>query len=492
MELRPQEGPQTKFVDTDCNIVFYGGGGGGGKTWCILFDNLRFVHDPNYFSVFFRKTTTELETNLWPEAVKMYSPFLKHQSGPKKGQWIGKARIRDKQKEIIFPSGAKTKFAFLELDKHADSYYGAELSRVYWDEFQQQSEYAFHVLRSRLRSKAKVKSQMRMTLNPDSAHFCYFWVKPFLDDEGFPVKELSGKIRYFLLVSGDLHSSWDKQELLDKFPNKKPQTYTYIPSTLEDNKILNEMEPEYRDTLDSMPPAKRKQLLLGCWAPSEDEGTLFQRGWLQKITKDKLPKNMTYCRGYDLAFNAPTENNKFPDYTYGILMGKSSDGFYYILGGHRLRESVGARNQLIINQMQKDISIWGDDITAVTAVDPAGGQVAFQEFNKQMIENRIKCKKDVIPNNKSKRVKYEPFSDACQNGLIYICEELFEPEELELLYKENELFDGVSRSTAHRKDDSCDSFGMTFNYLASKKTFKVFQLPTVNTTTKLSDMRSDI
>ena len=101
-----------------------------GKTWAILADNLKYIHDPNYFSAFFRRTTTELETNLWPEAIKMYMPFLQYQSGPNKGKWIGKARIKDKDKTIIFPSGAKSKFAYMEYDKHADAWFGAELSRA--------------------------------------------------------------------------------------------------------------------------------------------------------------------------------------------------------------------------------------------------------------------------------------------------------------------------------------------------------------------------
>lgn len=84
------------------------------NTWGILADNLQFIHDPNYFSVFFRSTTTELETNLWPEAVRMYRPFLEYSSGPLKGKWRDGARIKDKDKVIIFPGGARSKFAYMQ------------------------------------------------------------------------------------------------------------------------------------------------------------------------------------------------------------------------------------------------------------------------------------------------------------------------------------------------------------------------------------------
>lgn len=414
---------------------------------------MQYAHDPNCFSVFFRNTTVELETNLWPEAVKMYKPYLEHSSGPLKGKWKSGAKIKDKAHEIIFPSGSKSKFAYMAIDKDADAYYGSELSRCYWDEFQRFSPYQFDILRSRLRSKANFKSVMRMTLNPDPTHFCYNWVKAFLDDEGYPIKDLSGKTRYYLIVSGELYTAWDKNELLEQFPNKNPLTYTYIPCTLADNKILEEMEPDYRDSLDSMPEAKRKQLLLGCWAKSEDEGTLFQRGWLTKVSKDKIPSDLKYVRAYDLASECPTENNRHPDWTYSVLMGKSTDGFYYLMDATRMRERPGARNQMILDQARKDAQLYGD-VTIITAIDPgAAGKVAFQEFSKQIVEAGYSCKSDPVPNNKSKKTKYTPVSDSTENGLVYVCEELFDPEILEDFYRQNELFDGVTRSSSHRKDD---------------------------------------
>jgi len=42
---------------------------------------------------------------------------LEHQSGPLKGKWITGAKIKDKDKSIVFPSGAKSKFAYMQY-KH--------------------------------------------------------------------------------------------------------------------------------------------------------------------------------------------------------------------------------------------------------------------------------------------------------------------------------------------------------------------------------------
>jgi hypothetical protein len=116
LEFEPSE-VQLKFLEATERIVFLGGGAGGGKTWSILVDNLQGVHDPAYFSVFFRTTTTEIEKGLWPEAKLMYESVIKD----KNGKYIGKSHINEQTKTITFPSGARTSFSYLEYDKHADA-----------------------------------------------------------------------------------------------------------------------------------------------------------------------------------------------------------------------------------------------------------------------------------------------------------------------------------------------------------------------------------
>lgn len=458
---------QRKFLESQERIVFFGGGAGGGKTWSILADNLQGVHDPAYFSAFFRTTTVEIDKGLWPEAKLMYEPILKD----KDGKYMGKAHINEQTKTITFPSGSRSVFTYLELDKHADQWYGSEITKIYFDEFQFRTEYQFDILRSRNRSRANVTKGIRCTLNPDANHFVYDWVKPYLDEEGFPILEYSGRTRYYLIVLGDLHTDWDYDALYNKFyepskpddEQKRPQTYTYIPATLTDNKVLMEMDPEYKANLDSMPEKKRKQLLLGCWAKDEDSGLYFNRKWLHKATH--VPIGSKYARGWDTASEVPNENNKYPDFTASVKMAKSQEGNYYICGGHRFQKRPGERDAEIITTGQRD----GVDCTLVQAIDPgAAGKVQYREFAKKGSNNGLVVRADPMPNNKSKLKRFEPFSSACQNGLVYIVESTFEPEQLKQFYKECEEFDG-ERSTARRKDDFPDSAATVFNFLAKEQ-----------------------
>lgn len=462
IELEPQP-KQLEFLDALQSVVFYGGGAGAGKTWSILAHNLTGVHDPDYFSVFVRKTTNELETNLWPEALKMYEKFLKDENG----NFIGKAHINEQKKVITFPSGARSKFTYMMYDKDADSWYGAEVTRWYIDEAQQHTDHQFQIMRSRNRSRANVSKGIYCTLNPSCESFIYEWVKPFIDEEGFPIQEFSGRTRYFVIIGGILHTSWDKLELSCE-SGKNPQTYTYIPSTLDDNQILEEQDPEYRDILDSMPEKKRRQLLEGCWLPDEESGRHFNVEWLRRA--EAVPEGCTTCRGWDLAAGEDNpEENIFPDFTAGVRMSKSKDGRFFIHGATQFKKRSGARDNKIIEIAFED----SKDCYLVVPQDPAAaGKQVFEDFAKRCSENGLKCKKDPFPNNRGKLVRFEPFSIAAENGLVYIVESDFTESELKALLYSLTSFTG-ERSTRTYKDDYPDAAATAFNFLNSQRTVSI-------------------
>lgn len=468
-------------------IVFFGGGAGGGKTWSILVDNLFGVHDPDYFSVFFRSTNNELETNLWPAAKKMYWDLLFSDVEGKKPK--GKAHINEQTKTITFPSGAKSKFSYLEYDKHADSWYGAELCKIYIDELQMHSEYAFTVLRSRNRSVAKVPKGMRFTLNPDPQHWMFEWIEPFLltDGSGLPNPENAGRTRYYLIIIGKLVTSWDKEELIS-LHGKVPQTYTYIPATLKDNKVLQEMDPEYFAVLDSMPEDKRNSLLLGAWLDSADSGVYWKREWLKQA--HVLPTSVTQTvRAYDLAGSIPTPNYRSPDYTVSVKMSKCSEGDYYITGDYvpsftdegtkvfgRMRRTYSDRDEIILEQAEHD----GADIHLILPEDTASaGKEVFASKVEYFLKYGFIVKKDVAVSNHKKLTKAEPFFQACGIGKVYILENTFTPETLAWLYGELERFVGErSGNSSTSKDDAVDVCATAYNYLARTR---VVSIPTFST-----------
>lgn len=470
----------------------------GGKTWAILLDNLLGVHDPDYYSVFFRSTNNELETNLWPAAKKMYHKFLfRDVEG---NDPIGRAHINEQKMVITFPSGAKSKFSYLEYDKHADAWYGAELCKIYIDELQMHSEYAFHVLRSRNRSMAKVPKGMRFTLNPDPSHWMFEWIEPFLMDDGsgYPDKDNAGRTRYYLIIQGSLYTSWDKQELIERF-DKTPQTYTYIPATLTDNTMLQEIDPDYYHQLDSLPETKRKQLLEGCWASSEDNGVYFKREWLNKA--DNLPEGkLITARGYDLAGSVPSLNYKCPDFTVGIKMSKDSEDNYYIWGDYipsfrnegskiegRIWRTTGDRDRLMAKQAEHD---GADTIIVLPEDSGSAGKEAFESKVRYFYERGFSVKKDVAVSTQKKLTKADPFFTACELGDVYILEHTFNIETLTWLYQELERFIGErSGNSVNSKDDAVDACATVFNYLRNSKIYKT---PNFGNLSKYKTLASDL
>lgn len=435
------------------------------KTWSILIDNLQGVHDPLYFSVFFRTTLKEITTGLWPEALRMYSQYLKDENG----KFIGKAHINKQEYTITFPSGARTRFAYMERDDHADAWYGSEITKIYYDELQMRSQYQFDLLLSRNRSMADVPKGIRGTLNPDKYHFVYDWVKPYIDEEGFPIKELSGKLRYYYRINNELITSWDKDELMSKhgIPDKNgvidpPDTYTYIPSTLEDNEELTKRDPKYRAKLNALPERKRKQLLQGCWAEAEDSGKYFKREWITEVKSADVPKDCVWVRSYDLGYAAPSADLK-PDYTASVLMGKDRLGNIYVKGDYhsdfkdpdterlgQLRMSPGERDIRMMKQAEYDTN----KVYIVLPKENASGAEVFQHKVKLFAQKGFIVKQDPMSSNANKLFKFEPFSSYAENGCVYFCPDSFHNKVTYEGYLEHlERFNPEQKSNGYYKDD---------------------------------------
>lgn len=461
-----------------------------GKTFSALVDNLQGVHDPEYQSAFFRTSTTEISKGLWLEAKKLYMPILTVNGLPS-GKYLGEAHISEKEKCITFPSGAKTYFSYLATDQDADSWSGLELAKIYFEESQYRSWYQFNQLLSRNRSKAQVTKGFRATLNPDRNHWIYDFVKRYLNEEGYPIKKLSGKVAYYLIVKDKLHTSWDKEELQSQFPDEDtPLSYTYIPATYKDNKELLKLDPRYGNKLNSLSEVKRKQLAEGCWLDTGTTGIYFKREWLKPA--QFIPMGSKVCRGYDLAASEKTPTS-YPDFTTCIGMAKDKEGNFYLFGHYvkefrdddaefygAFRKSAGQRDQIMLLQAQLD----GKHVDIVIPQDAgAAGKETFQQKHKFFSSNGYRVFKDPAGHSSKKGERAEPFLTACEHGYVYIVRDSFTPETYDWIMSQLEVFNPEKRSDSSYKDDVMDSCGTAFNHLNNAKQHTVQKLPTIHSPT---------
>lgn len=499
-QLMPQQGKQELAMNIEVDVLIYGGAAGSGKSRLLLLKAAHCAYRDSHFeAVAFRRTTNPLKAagGLFTEAKKLYSPL--------------KPKIRDRDMEIFFTKtgGGNLKFTHLEHEHTAEAnHQGLQYSAVLFDELTHFYQSQFLYLIGRLRSEAKGNSFCMATTNPDMDSWVLDWVRWYLDDEGYFDESKLGVIRYFLIVDDKPVFGDSEKELADLYPDLcyqedsitnemryvPPLSYCFIGGTIFDNPALIKANPKYLSALKAQSDVNRRRLLNGCWFARAEGSNYFQREWLNKL--DKVPLGCKEVRAYDLASTEPSEKNRYPDFTASVKMLKDSNNNIIIVGdyteesidkntqiGGKFRKRPGERDRMMLNQAKLD----GEDCTIVIPKDPgAGGETAFRELSKFFNSHGFIVKKDPAPVNVKKLKRFEPFSSACQNGLVSIVESSFPNKTtLEAFYKELESFDG-ERSTTTRKDDIPDAAASCYNYLVSEKTIKPFSIPQINAPTILA------
>ena len=338
---------------------------------------------------------------------------------------------------------------------------------------------------SRMRSESKYPSRMVISTNPDPDHKIAEMISWWLDEEGYPIEERAGVIRYFILKEGQYLWGDTKEELIERHgENVKPISFSFIGSTIKDNPIMLANNRDYLAWLEGLNPIDKARLLDGNWKVRPLNSMYFRRDWC--AFADAIPMNSFMVRAYDKAGTAPSDKDPQPDFTAQIGMAKSKDGYYYIFGNYHpqfkdedskvlgvLRKTVGERDMLIEKQARQD----GTDVTIVFPKDPsAAGKYEFIESAKKLQNQGFTVKADPMPQNKSKLTRFSPFAAAAENGLVKIVISSFDKSTLDYLFKCLEQFTG-ERSTKTYKDDLPDCVASAFNML---NTVKVYATPNLS------------
>lgn len=342
IEFRPQAGPQTEFVECSADIVFYGGAAGGGKSFGLLMCPLYYISNPKFGGVIFRRSNvqTRNEGGLWDESMGLYGPLGAH---PREGTL-----------EWRFETGAGMSFGHLEHEHTVYEWQGAQITYLGFDEVTHFSAKQFWYMLSRNRSTCGIKPFVRATCNPDADS----WVRDLIDwwigEDGFPIKERSGKIRYFIRKDDELHWADSPKEIYEKFgKEERPKSFTFIAANLQDNKILMEKDPDYIANLKALARVERLRLLGGNWNVRPSAGMYFQREWFEII--DALPANpRRSVRYWDKAATKPNEKNKDPDWTRGCKLNAYHDGTYVIEHMAGTRDTPLKVEQFVKNTASQD------------------------------------------------------------------------------------------------------------------------------------------
>lgn len=276
--IRPQEGYQMMALSSPADIVIGGGAAGVGKTFTLLVEPLRHTPIKGFGAVIFRRTSPMIraEGGLWDASSKLYS-------------MIEGATPRRSLLEWQFNSGVRIKFSHLEYEKNIYDWQGSEIPMIGFDELTHFSRKMFFYLLSRNRSTCGVQPYVRATCNPDPDS----WVRDLIDwwigEDGYPIPERQGVIRYFMVDNDNYIWGATKQEVIEKGwyalkdmveksgmkPEQFVKSITFIGGSIYDNKELLKIDPGYLANLNAQSKEEKSRLLDGNWNVKQTDADVY-------------------------------------------------------------------------------------------------------------------------------------------------------------------------------------------------------------------------
>ena len=406
--ISPQKGAQMKFLSSKASIVIYGGSAGGGKTYGLLLTPLRYVGNPQFGAVVFRKHYAQIhnEGGLLDESVNIYRN-------------VPNARLyRGAPATWLFQSGAKVSFNYIGSYSDVEKYQGSQICGIGFDELTHFDERSFFYMLSRNRSTSGIQPFVRATCNADAdswvASFIEWWIN---QDTGYPIPERSGVLRWFIRRDEILYWADEKEDLWEQFNLKteqereQPRSVTFIASSLFDNKILMEKNPAYLANLNALPLVERERLLHGNWKIRPSAGTYFQRNQIGNML-EFIPNDVVrWVRAWDFAATAEDEG-KDSAFTAGVLMGERKNGTFVVADVINQRLSASDVRNLVKLTAQTDRAKYKRVRIRLNQDPGQAGRAQAQSFIKFLAGFDVVA----LPEAGSKEIRAEPMAAQWQAG----------------------------------------------------------------------------
>ncbi len=276
---------QLEFLARPEYECLYGGAAGGGKSDALLAEALRQVNISNYTALILRKTVPQL-SELIDRSRKIYSAAFP------------KAIYNSTEHCWKFESGAKIYFGSMQHTKDRINYQGKRYDFIAFDELTHFTweEYSYMFSRNRP-SGPNTRVYVRATTNPGGVG--HSWVKERFITAAPPMTPITDK---YTVISPDGTPITMKRQRI------------FVPSTVFDNEILLNNNPEYLATLAMLPEAEKNALLYGSWDsfdgqvftewrndPAHYDDMLFSH----VVAPFRIPKHWQIYRGFDFGYTRP-------------------------------------------------------------------------------------------------------------------------------------------------------------------------------------------
>ena len=242
-KLQPK---QKEFALLKKRYIAFGGARGGGKSFAVREKAKRMALNYNGIRMLLvRKRYVDLYEN---HIVPLRRDIGEHI-----------AKFNSDRKAFEFFNGSVLVCKYFDSDNDALQFQGQEFDVIFLEEATQFGEVVFHTLKACLRGANKFPKRMYLTCNPGGVG--HAWVKR-------------------LFIKKDYRRG------------ENPDDYDFIQSLVTDNEVLMRQDPEYKENLESLPPALRKAWLEGSWELSE--GAYFAEFSVDKHVIDIMPIDPTW------------------------------------------------------------------------------------------------------------------------------------------------------------------------------------------------------
>ena len=272
--ITPQKGGQENMLSIDVDILIGGGSRGGTKSFSLILEAQKDIDNKFFKALLFRKEIDDLQ-NLIDESSNIYSQFGEYNKSKNDMTWN-------------LTKGGSIKFNYYSdsYDDFKVRFQGKQFAYIGIDEITHIEYNKFKYLITCNRNAYGIRNRFWGTCNPDPDS----WVAKFIDwwigDDGYPIPERDGKIRYCFMDGDDVSTIYwgDTREevyqqcrhTIDKYWKPEYEEYgtpqelfiksvAFVEAKLSDNKKLMQSDGSYLANLANQSEEQRARDLDGNW-----------------------------------------------------------------------------------------------------------------------------------------------------------------------------------------------------------------------------------
>lgn len=270
-----QRGGQENMLSQDADIQICGGNRGGSKSFSLLMETLYDIQNPNLNAVLLRNEKPDLD-GLVLESYNLYTQFGSYNRSLNDMTWN-------------FAKGGHLKFSYYadEYNEFIKRFQGKQYAYIGVDEITHMPYKKFKYLVTCNRNAYGIRNRFWGTCNPDPDSWVRKFIDWWIDDEGYPIKERDGVVRYCFMDGNSVDTIYwgdsphdvylQCKNIIDKLWNDEYEalgydkermfvkSVTFVRATVAENVKLLSSDPSYLANLAQQGEEQRMRDLEGNW-----------------------------------------------------------------------------------------------------------------------------------------------------------------------------------------------------------------------------------